>query len=203
MAHTMNTATMIFGNYADTPELDEGLMLHFSSILLSRQHQWLNNSLTANFLAEYWSTFSRASQPPVQGYLVHAKDVISYVVNELLDNAIKYGCVTADNATRILVRFALLPQHIRVYVTNQSLSQNWRSFQEYITLLLTENSETLYFRQMEDNALSKEHAVSRLGLLSILHDYHGRIGWKIESPVPNVPEYTITTMVQIPMSYSP
>lgn len=177
-------------------------MLSFSSSFLSLRNQWLNNSLTANFLAEYWSTFSRSPNALGCHPSNYSKEIVSYVVNEMLDNAVKYGCASADDTTQVAIRLTLASEHLRVYVTNRSPAKSWKSLQEYIHVLLTEDHERLYFRQMEENAVSGKQSVSRLGLLSITHDYHGQIAWKFTAWPLNSKDRIIITMVQVPITFS-
>jgi hypothetical protein len=189
----------IFGNYVEPQECQESLRVSLSSSVLPLQRRWLNNSLTANFLADYWSTFF-ISWPVLSRYpLANLKQVISYIVNELLDNAVKFGVPDLHSSHRMLIVISQAGEYLRFHVTNNSNPEKWRAFQEYIKILLTEDTETLYFRQMEKNAAFQEHAISRLGLLSILHDYHGQAAWKFEEAPHDPEDGKVTIMVQVPM----
>lgn len=196
----MNATAAIFGNYIEPQEYEESLSLHFSSSYLSLQHRWLNNSRTANFLAEYWNTFFLSYEATAGPLPTSIKETVGYIANELLDNAIKYGSPSTDQTTQVNILITLSPAYLRFYVTNCGDPESWGTFQDYIKMLLTEDPEFLYFRQMEQNAASQKNSVSRLGLLSIIHDYHGQVAWKFAPPSLDSGEHTVTTMVQIPVN---
>jgi hypothetical protein len=201
-----NTVT-IFGDYHPPREQDEFLTLTISSSLLSLQNRWFNNSLTSVFLADYWYTYFNSKTIPGCYAPESLKEIITYIVNELLDNAVKYGNVAqcghlAPKSTpQMVILICFTSEYLRFYVTNHSEPENWDAFQEYINILLTEDAELLYFRQMEQNAVSSEHSVSRLGLLSIIHDYHGQVAWKFELSHEEHKPSTVTTMVQLPIKH--
>jgi hypothetical protein len=195
----MTAAAIILGTYRDPARHAETLALRFSSAMLAPQRQWLNNSVIAHFVAEYWRTLATAYQSCAIDQIGDVAESVSYIANELLDNAMKYGSLKTAHATQIALRLSIFSQNIDLYVTNASVPQQWRSFQDYLATFLTEEPEQYYFRQMEANAASRELTVSRLGLLSILCDYHGQLGWKFEAPSPQCPDYLVTTMVHMPI----
>jgi hypothetical protein len=72
------------------------------------------------------------------------------------------------------------------YMGNCLGNPDAEGFQEYIRTLLSENVEELYLRQLENNAKEWDHATSRMGFLTMMHDYHAKIAWKF-SPIPDEP----------------
>jgi hypothetical protein len=76
---------MIFGDYYDIEDSQEYLTINFSPNRLSIQDRWRNNGLSADFLADYWSTFFPADDSLVQGTSKHARNIVGYIANELLE----------------------------------------------------------------------------------------------------------------------
>ena len=53
----------LFGDFVEIGPATEFLILSFSSSSLPVQERWRNNSLSADFLANYWETFLFAQLP--------------------------------------------------------------------------------------------------------------------------------------------
>jgi hypothetical protein len=185
-----------FGNFIEMNKTQEYLVISFSSSTLSIQDRWRNNSLSADFLASYWGTFFPAHPNEHKHQRTDVQDTVSYIANELLENAIKFSYEPAQ----IPVKIGLyLSTHVlRFYVTNSVDPQNIERFQGYIENLLKEDPGELYLRQLELNASEEGSSESRLGFLTILTDYEAQLGWKFETIQQGEQTYhLVTTMVEI------
>lgn len=180
-----------FGPFIEPTAVDDYLKLTFSAVHLPMQGRWINNSLSANFIATYCGAFFPEHDPSLRWTRKELCEIMTYLVNELLDNALKYGMT----ATTITLDVYLRRDGVRVYVVNPIVPRAALAFQEYIQVLLTHDPADLYFQQMEWNA-SGDSRVSRLGLLSMLHDYHAQLAWKFEGTSPGE-SVLVTTMVQM------
>lgn len=189
-----------YGNFIEMGETQEYLIISFSSSTLSIQERWRNNSLSADFLASYWGTFFPAHPSESHHHHRHraeVQDTVSYIANELLENAIKFS----HEPAQIPIKIGIYLSHdlLRFYVSNSIDPQTTGPFEEYIRELLSEDPGELYIHQLERNA--KENSTeSRLGFLTLLNDYEAKLGWKFDTiqHAPGEEEHLIVnTMVEL------
>lgn len=88
---------------------------------------------------------------------------MSYIANELLENAVKFNKETEGYPIRIALY--LLSDTLWFYVTNCVDEGKVGEFKELIGKLLTDDTKKLYLGQLESNAAEGNEGVSRLGLL--------------------------------------
>ena len=128
---------------------------------------------------------------------VDVQDTVSYIANELLENAIKFSYEQENIPIKIGIY--LSKDALRFYVTNSLNPSAIPGFQEYIRELLSKDPGELYIRQLEWNAREAETTESRLGFLTLLNDYDTQLSWKFDL-VPNDLGYdchVVTTMVEL------
>lgn len=193
----MERCSETFGHFVEAEDEHPHLTMVLSSCMLARHDCWHSNNLSANFLGNYWESLFPVR--PGSGLYRRKKirEMVSYIANELLENAVKYGYSAPPSGQALTIETCLFPGVLRFYVSHRIDPQSVAAFQEYIQILLTKNPERLYFRQMEQNADEYTHTVSRLGLLSILHDYHAQLAWKFDTEGHRADVITVTTMVQV------
>lgn len=187
--------TKIFGDFFYLENSHEYLTMKFSPNRLSIQDRWRNNGLSADFLADYWTTFFPAYDHSSQKKQQQIKNVIGYIANELLENTMKFHCAETD--VPISMTLHLCPHELFFYISNCVDAQAGEKFQKYINILLTENIEELYLKQLESNALDETHTISQMGLLTILHDYHAKLAWKFETIQDRVSYQLVITKIQL------
>lgn len=184
----------VFGDFIEMGDSQEFLIISFSPTTIPIQERWRGNSLSADFLADYWGTFfpiQSSSSPHKQA---EVKDAVSYIANELLENAIKFTYEASGYPMNICLY--LSEGSLRFYMTNSIDPQAVGKFQNLIRKLLTEDPDELYIRQLEINATS-DSGDSGLGFLMMINDYGARLAWKFESIQQNPDIITVTTMVQL------
>ena len=198
----MNTSKIavnqILGDFIQNlPPSQEYLILSFSPGSIPLRKRWRNNCLSADFLADYLSTFflSDDLQQADAGKQAEVKSAVSYIANELLENAMKYGVEMSPFP--ISIQIHLNPELIIFQLTNSIHCQRTKEFQAQIEILLNSDPGELYISQLEKNALDEEDQESGLGLLTMLYDYGAKLGWKFESFPQNSKEIAVTTMVQL------
>jgi hypothetical protein len=180
-----------FGNFIDEiPDKQEYLIIAFSPSSISIKERWRNNGLSADFMADYFITFFPSSDTQAE-----VKGAVSFIANELLENAMKYYHETAEYPISITLR--LHEDRLVFLATNSINPQAIGKFQVYIQELLTCDPGELYIRQLEKNAEDETHAASRLGLLTMMNDYLVKMGWKFETVQNNPEVITVNTMVQL------
>ena len=181
----------VFGEYREKTGSTEFLIMSFSSQTLPIKDRWRNSGLSANYLADYWGTFfpvhSKSAVNEVQ-------DAVSFISNELLENALKFSQET--DVSTIRISLYLFDDCLQFYVTNPISTTTAESFKAFLHRILKEDTHELYLALLEDRD-QDSGLESRLGFLTILNDYGAKMGWKFETP--NQPSDTIivTTMVQL------
>ena len=190
------TVRQILGDFIQNlPPSQEYLILSFSPSSIPLRQRWRNNCLSADFLADYLSTFflGNNDRQPDSDKQAEVKSAVSYIANELLENGMKYS--TPMSSFPISIQIHLNPDLIIFQLTNSIPTPQSRQFQNHIQTLLDSDPDELYITQLEKNAL-EENEESGLGLLTMLTDYGVKLGWKFE-PLPQSAEVAVTTMVQL------
>src|SRR5437763_8242218 len=145
--------TRIFGHFIERKDDDgEYLKIGFSPTSIPIQQRWRNNGLSADFLADYLSTFFPGDDYAAAERQAGLKSAVSYVANELLENAMKFNYAPAQHA--ISIAMYLETEAVSMYVTNSVDPHAVAAFQQTIARLLTEDIDTLYLAQLTHNAAS-------------------------------------------------
>jgi hypothetical protein len=188
----------IFGHFIDRQDADgEYLKLGFSPTSIPIQQRWRNNGLSADFLADYLSTFFPGEDTASAERQVEIKGAVSYIANELLENAMKFSYAPAHHA--ISLAMYLEPDAISLYVTNSVDPQALATFQQAIQCLLIEDPHDLYLERLLRNAEADNGDASGVGILTMLNDYGATIAWKFAPVAPAAEVMTVTTMVRVPV----
>jgi hypothetical protein len=188
--------TRIFGPFiARKDESFEYLKIGFSPTSIPIQQRWRNNGLSADFLADYLSTFFPSHNEVAAERQAEIKGAISYVANELLENAMKFSYAPSQHA--ISLAMYLEADAISLYVTNSVDPQAVTAFQQVIARLLTEDTATLYMAQLTHNTESDSIEGSGLGYLTMLHDYGVALAWKFAPSRRDPDVVRVTTMARL------
>lgn len=185
----------IFGDFIEDRNEQEYLIIGFSPTSLPIQQRWRNSGLSADFLADYVSTFFPAEDKDSAYRQADIKGGINYVANELLENAMKFSYDTAKNSIQIALY--LRPDEVRFYVTNSADPATVPQFECFVQKLLTEDPYDLYISQLECNAENDEEGHSGLGLLTMMNDYQADMAWKLTSSGSREEKLMVTTMVRL------
>ena len=188
----------IFGHFIDRQDADgEYLKLGFSPTSMPIQQRWRNNGLSADFLADYLSTFFPGGDTASAERQGKFKGTVSYIANKLLENAMKFSYLPSHYA--ISLAMYLEPNAISLYVTNSVDPQALATFQQYIQRLLSEAPHDLHLEQLLHNAEADHGGGSGLGILTMLNDYGATVAWKFAPVLPDADVMTVTTMVRVPV----
>ncbi len=189
----------IFGDFdKNLCRSEEYLIIGFSPCSASLKQCWRNNGLSADFLADYVTTFFPVEDNALNSLSRQAeiKGAVAYIANELLENAMKFN----DNSTQLPISIDLQLYHdkIVIIITNTISPTDVLKFQQFIQKLLLEDPQELYIHQLEHNATADDHTQSGLGLLTMINDYMAKIGWKFETVETEPAVVTkVVTMVQL------
>ncbi|MDB9312375.1 ATP-binding protein [Spirulina sp. CS-785/01] len=196
--HGLKKMQQTFGDFIDAlPQSPEYLMLGFSPSSIPLQQRWRNNGLSADFLADYFTTFFPIDDENPHSWTQQAeiKSAVSYVANELLENAMKFNDPSYDYPISIALYFST--DQLIFSLTNSVVAEQVETFQRYLQDLIQSDPQEMLLLQLEKNAL-EETSTSRLGYLTMMNDYGAKLGWKFDTLVDqNAPITTVTTMVQL------
>jgi hypothetical protein len=169
----------------------EYLHLAFSPLSAPLQSRWRNNGLSADFLGDYVTTFlPTASESMDSGSQQTIRHAVTYIANELLENAMKYHERGVD--VPIGIHLELTKEQITVRATNGVNRAQARLYKEFVERILQEDAGDLLVRQLEINSGDAPEK-SCLGLLTILNDYSARMGWEFDSESGSPDIMTVTT----------
>lgn len=182
--------TQIFGDFKDgPPNTQEYFMFGFSPhSSIPFDELWEANGLLADFLAHYLIFYRNRD-------IQKLKEEVSFIANELLENARKFNDETVEYP--ISIQFQLHRDHLILSATNNVPKKNVEGFQLFIQELLHSDLQKLYIREVERVNAQNDLTAGRLGLLMMIRNYKAKVGWKFET-VQQAPEMIIvTTMVQL------
>lgn len=179
----------------DDPEVPPGeyLDLAFSPLSAPLRSRWRNNGLSAGFLGDYVTTFLPAGDGIAsdQRHQNEIKHAVTYIANELLENAMKYH--QADRQVAIAIRLELTSENITVTSTNGISGEQAGQYRLFIDRLSQGEAGDLLVKHLEAGAKRGAAASSGLGLLTMVCDYGAELGWRFEA-LPGAPDSgTVTT----------
>lgn len=180
-----------YGDFTDlgSDQGCEGLTIVFSPSSISLKERWKNNSLSADFMADYVANFYSGETTEQVGRREEVKSALSFVANELIENAMKFS--DAD-AGPISIRLVMQDGALAFSSTNGTSVANAEKYQETVKNLLGGDIWEEYARRASVVGES-----SGVGLLSMLTDYSAKIGWRFLAQ--DARRVTVTTTVRIPL----
>lgn len=134
--------------------------------------KWAHCSTCADFLSQWYSNVLAASG--FTGKLKDAAHSISYMANELIENAIKFrfggdvDIVTGLEGNRFILRIA-----------NWISADVSRGFQGLLEEITNGDPGELLIERIEANAAGQSNG-SGLGILTLMNDYGAKIHWLFE-----------------------
>jgi hypothetical protein len=170
----------VYGDFLDSiPACEEYLTLNFSPNSVPRKRRWSNYGLSADFLGDYFAAFFPGDAIPDSSINQRdtVKAAISYIANELLENAVKYNQDSAGFP--ISISLHLYASQIIFRVANYTEEKLAHKYQQFIRELLGADLDSYYMQQLERTANSGES--SCMGILTMMNDYAARFGWKFEA----------------------
>ncbi|MBN9075788.1 MAG: ATP-binding protein [Rhizobiales bacterium 65-79] len=129
---------------------------------------WHHCAATADFLGDFFALHRKTSQ---QTY-TETRHSIGYLVNELLENAVKFR-----EPGDIIIESALEGDRFEVRIRNSISLETARRFQALLAELTARDPGELLIARIEANAADPGADGSGLGLLTLMNDYGARLGW--------------------------
>ncbi|MCA6502046.1 MAG: ATP-binding protein [Pseudanabaena sp. M135S2SP2A07QC] len=191
------TTAQVFGEFTENfSERSEFLVLGFSPSSLPIQLRWRTNGLSADFLGDYVKNFFPGDTRAALNKQTEVRHAVSFVANELLENAMKYSDKGAGQPVNLELH--LFSDHL-IFVSKNSVHQDAiADFQTYLQQITTSDIGEMYINQVEKSSDNDESKSSGLGYLTMIMDYDAVLGWKLEQ-ISNTPAIIVTTMVQLPL----
>ena len=195
----------IFGDFVECFPLAQDsleLELTFTPNSLPIKKRWRSNRLSANFMADYFSNFLPVDEddPAQKRRIKESKGAVSYVANELLENAIKFNARGTNFKIKFGIYFIEEADLTAVlFATNCVSAERLDKFQKFIQELLGSDPEKLYVQQIEKSAQEENSGASGLGFLTMINDYSAKLGWKFEIVQKDPKMIAVTTMVLVPV----
>lgn len=185
-----------FGDFVDKNNAAKDfLVIGFRPSSLPLQQRWRNNGLSADFLADYVTTFFPADDEASRYRQAEIRDAVAYVANELLENAMKFSY--HPTLVPVSISLYLHENALDFYVTNGAKPDALDEFYGFIETLLEGDAHELYIEQLEKNATEDLHDRSHLGFLTMITNYQAELAWKFEATNNDVDVIAVTTMVHL------
>jgi hypothetical protein len=191
------TTAQVFGEFTENfSERSDFLVLGFSPSSLPIQLRWRTNGLSADFLGDYVKNFFPGDTRAALNKQTEVRHAVSFVANELLENAMKYSDKGAGQPVNLELH--LFSDRL-IFVSKNSVHQDAiADFQTYLQQITTSDIGEMYINQVEKSSDNDESKSSGLGYLTMIMDYDAVLGWKLEQ-ISNTPAIIVTTMVQLPL----
>lgn len=142
--------------------------------------RWGLCSTTADFCADYLATHDACQS---------SRDAINYVLNELVENAVKF-C----EGESITITLTFTGDELILHVTNHVGPSTALTLQGKLQNLITGDPLEQLMRRVEENAENPHHEGSGLGFLTMMTDYEARLGWQLTSPADGAEPPTLSTI---------
>lgn len=188
----------IFGDFIDDlPTCEEYLIIGFSPSSVPLKQRWRNNGLSADFIADYFTTFFPGSQESPFGTNIKAevKSAVSFIANELLENAMRFSDEKSQHP--VSIQLHLGSDKMVFLVSNTVTPEQTEKLKAFIEELTLCDPGDLLIRQLEENASQESLTHSGLGLLTMVNDYQAKLGWKFATLQKDPGVLIVTTMVQL------
>jgi hypothetical protein len=189
----------VFGEFTeDFSNRSEFLVLGFSPSSLPIQIRWKTNGLSADFLGDYVRNFFPGDTTADINKQSEVRHAVSFIANELLENAMKYSDDSAGQPVNLEVH--LFSDRLIFLSKNSVRPKTIDQFQEYLQEITSGDVSEMYINQIEKSVSEEDHPNgSGLGFLTMMMDYEASLGWKFEKANNNADVTMVTTMVQLPL----
>jgi len=143
----------IFGDFIQHfPPEQDSLEITFTPSSIPLKRRWRNNRLSAYFLADYFTTFLPLDDKleSQQLRIKESKEIVSFIANELLENAMKYSDSNSHYQVQFGIHFLDQEQLTAVIFAVNSINQeHCEKLKCFINTLLSSDTEMLYIEQIE------------------------------------------------------
>ncbi len=192
---------MLRGDYIDNIR-HESLPLSLKLGHEELERNWAHVGETADYLIQYLKQNQDTGDRQAINQRNHDSDKArvlnssaNYIANELLENAIKYA-----QGGKIRTSAGIEDHHWVILVSHETDSAHRAELETFIDTLETSDADELMTDRIMSNANAPDGSGSGLGLLSIVADHKGRVGWKFDT---RHDRHIISTMVRLNLAEQP
>ncbi len=153
--------------------------------------RWSQCSATADFFAEYFATV-QACRYEDESARSEFIGTISYIVNELVENAVKFSVGETVEVTVVVQEDELV-----ALVANQILAATVEALIDKFRELVSGDPQEMLFARVEANAENPESGASGLGFLTMMSDYGAKLGWRFDAVLDNPHNVLLKTMARL------
>ena len=188
--------SQIFGAFLEViPASEEYLTLNFSPSSAPRKRRWSNYGLSADFLGDYFAAFFPGDALPNSQINRRntVKASVSYIANELIENAVKYS----DEAFSLPISITLFLYELEIIfqITNYSTLDVGEDYQTFVQAILNSEPGEFYMQQLEKTATGS--GGSSMGLLTMINDYSAQFGWRFQTSHHHPDAVQVTVMAHL------
>jgi hypothetical protein len=153
--------------------------------------RWSQCSATADFFAEYFAAVEacRYEDESARSEFI---GTISYIVNELVENAVKFSVGETVEVTVVVEGDELI-----ALVCNQILAATVEALVDKFRELVSGDPQEMLFARVEANAENPESGASGLGFLTMMSDYGAKLGWRFDAVQDNPHNVLLKTMARL------
>lgn len=155
--------------------------------------RWNLCNLAANFISQYFAEIFPDND--AEGRLLSKAEIsgaIGFVLNELVENAVKFNA-NGDIALTV----GIDREDLVCLISNNIPSSKAAGITRTLLALTQDDPNELLFQRAQANAEDSSEGGSGLGYLIIMTDYGVSLGWKLDPVSPT--NYSIKTMARIPI----
>ncbi|MCB1607573.1 MAG: hypothetical protein KDI71_11410 [Xanthomonadales bacterium] len=134
--------------------------------------RWSYAGRLADYVAGYFKTELEAT---AGDHAADAAAFLTYAVNEMVENAVKFG-----QGEEIQLRALLEGDQLLVSVSSCAPEDIAKRYQSVVEEIAAGDPLMLLMERVERNAAEGPSAGSGLGLLSIMTDYGASLGWRFQ-----------------------
>lgn len=155
--------------------------------------RWSQCSATAEYFAEYFADVHarRCADDAARNEFI---GTLSYIVNELVENAVKFSM-----GETVEVTVCLDGEELVALVSNQILATTVEGLVEKFRGLVSGDPQEMLVARVEANAVNPDAGVSGLGFLTMMADYGATLGWNFGAVQDNPHNVLLKTMARLQM----
>ena len=153
--------------------------------------RWSQCSATADFFAEYFAAV-RACSSDDDALRTEFIGTLSYIVNELVENAVKFSVGETVEVTVVVD-----DEELVAVVANQILGATVAALIDKFRELVSGDPQEMLFARVEANAENPESGASGLGFLTMMSDYGAKLGWRFDAVQDNPHNVLLKTMARL------
>ncbi|MCB9760057.1 MAG: ATP-binding protein [Alphaproteobacteria bacterium] len=170
---------IVIGDFVEASAIPDHLALTFH--LDTHPVRWRQAGRTAELAASWFE----ARGPEVT-------DVISYILNELVENALKFA-----SGGDVVVRVGFSNDAMLLGVSNRLPAQDAAALESHLRTLVSEDPMELLIRTVEANAEAQSDRGSGLGFLTMMTDYGARLAWRLRDDEADL--VRLETLARLPL----